>query len=383
MKIFEPLRKLFSKDNSPSKSYNSGNWVSLLNNNHTDSSNLTNSWVYTGIQCRAENIATAKVYLYQKMKNGEVKEINNNHPFLDLINTTNIYDQSFYDIIYLLSLNLDVYGNAYLYVAPSKNNKPAQMVLLPTANVSLIYSQDKTSVTGYNYKSVGKNNIVYSTEEVIHFKLPSLANSFLGTPTIQSCKFAIDIDNFQQQYQKAFYSNNGSVGLALQTDQQLSEEAFNRMLDMWQSNYSGPTNANRVALLDNGLKIETFNNNPKEVDFINSRIELRDEILGKLRVSKAILGITTDVNRANAEAAKTIFIKYTIEPFSKFIQNGLNKLLRTYYGAEFSVQFEYPIEEENEIEFYKMLLDHGVVTVDEVRQEFGWEPLANTTSTTN
>lgn len=372
MKLFEPLRKLFTRDKT--KSFNSGNWVSLFNNSNVDSSNLTNSWVYTGIQCRAENIATGKVYLYQSLKNGETKEITNNHPFLELINTTNIYDQSFYDIIYLLSLNLDVYGNAYLYVAPSKNKKPAQMILLPTNYVTLVYNENKTEVIGYNYKSNGRN-IIYSTEEVIHFKLPSLANSFLGTPTIQSCKFAIDIDNFQQQYQKAFYSNNGSVGLALQTDQELNEEAYNRLLDMWQDNYSGPANANRVALLDNGLKIETFNNNPKEVDFINSRIELRDEILGKLRIPKNILGITTDVNRANAETGIYTFIKFTIEPFSKFIANGFNKLLRINYGNDFYIRFEYPLEEGNEIELYKMLLEHQVITVNEVRQEFGWEPL--------
>lgn len=372
MKFLNPLTKLFSRKKN--KSFNSANWTSLFGGNGYDSSSLTNSWVYTGIQCRAENIATANIYLYQKQKNGTIKEIINNHPFIELMNTTNIYDQSFYDIIYLISLNLDVYGNAYVYIAPSKNKQPAQLILLPTPNIQLVFDENKSFITGYKYHSANRS-IVYSANEVIHFKLPSITNSFSGTPTIQSCKFAIDIDNFQQQYQKAFYSNNGSVGIALQTDQQLNEEAYNRLLDMWEDKYSGPANANRVALLDHGLKIETFNNNPKEVDFINSRIELRDEILGKLRVPKAILGITTDVNRANAEAAKYTFIKFTIEPFSRFVINGLNKFVKTFYDPTLYISFEYNLEEDNEVDLYKMLLDHNVVTVNEVRQQFGWEPL--------
>lgn len=365
MKFYNP----FKKKETPKKSYTGGNWVNVLGGSEKES-NIAYSWVYTGITCRAENIVNANIYLYQKQRGGSIKEIDN-HPFLDLMNVYNVYGQSFEDIIYSISMNLDVYGNAFLYVLRDKANRPAQLLLLPTTRVKQLFNEDGTQVIGYEYRTSSKL-LKYSVDEIIHFKLPSIESIFSGTPTIQSCKFAIDIDCFQQAYQKAFYENNGSVGVALQTDQELSDEAFNRTLDMWNDKYSGASNANRVALLDNGLKVETFNNNPKEVDFKESRLELRDEILGKLRVPKSILGIVTDVNRANADASIYTFTKFTIEPFSRFIVSGFNKFLKTQFDPALYLSFEYKYDE---TELYKTLLQYQIISQDEAREAFGFQSL--------
>jgi len=368
MNIF---KSLFNRSETQKKNYGSANWMPLLGSDRE--SDIAFSWVYTAITCRAENLIKAEIYLYQREKNGKIKEVEN-HPFFDIMNVLNVYDQSFQDIIYSISLNLDVYGNAFVYILKDKANRPAQFILLPTTRVKQVFSEDGTQVIGYEYRTSSKLT-KYSVEEVIHFKLPSLDNIFYGTPSIQSCKYAIDIDCFQQTYQKAFYENDGSVGLALQTDQELSDESFQRTLDMWNDKHSGASNANRVALLDNGLKIETFNNNPKEVGFKESRLQLRDEILGKLRVPKNILGIVEDVNRANAEASIYTFIKFTIEPLSRFIVNGFNKFLKANYDPSLYLTFEYESSDDNQVDLYKMLLDHQVITTDEARELFGFQTL--------
>lgn len=360
--------KIFGgKETTAKKSYSNTNWVNIIGGNDKES-NIAYSWVYTGITTRAENLINANIYLYQKSKSGEIKELDN-HPFLDMMNSFNLYGQTFEDIIYSISMNLDVYGNAFVHILKDKANRPAQFILLPTSKITQVFSEN--AVSGYEYRTTTKV-LKYNVDEIIHFKLPSLDNQFYGTPTIQSCKFAIDIDCFQQTYQKAFYENNGAVGLALQTDHELSDEAFQRTLSMWNDKYSGASNANRVALLDNGLKIETFNNNPKEVDFKESRIELRDEILGKLRVPKNILGITQDVNRANADASIYTFTKFTIEPLSRFIVNGFNRFLKTQFDPSLYIKFEY---EYDNTELYKMLLEHQVITIDEAREAFGFQTL--------
>lgn len=356
------------------KSYSNANWISLNGGfgNEATSSYAT-SFAYTCLTVRAENLAKAEIYLYSK-KGRKVKEIED-HPFLSIVNGVNSYQQTFYDILYSISLNLDIYGNAYVYYTKNSLNKPAALYVLQTNAIQLIYSADKTKVIGYQYRN-GSNTITYSTDEIIHFRLPSLDNPLKGTPTISSLKHAIKIDNLQQLYQENFYYNDASVGVVLETDDVLSDEVFERLRKQWDERYAGVGNAKRTAILEGGVKVHEFKGTPKEADYNQSRIDIRNEILAKLRVSPTILGITEGVTRANAVIGMMNFIDTVIKPFSRFIVDKFTIFLKQNYDPSLYLAFEYPIynDENFNVNLAKMMLEHQTMTKNEARKLFDYEP---------
>lgn len=140
------------------KSYsNSGIWINILGGE--TKSNYATTWVSSAVACRAENVAGGRLTLYKTMNNGEGKEVKK-HPFIDLTKKVNIYEQSFYEIIYLIATSLDVFGKAYVYIPKSKALKPAEFIFLNPANVNIVLERDKTQIAYYEYRNNGKAGII-------------------------------------------------------------------------------------------------------------------------------------------------------------------------------------------------------------------------------
>jgi len=367
------FQKIFSKKElTPVKKtfFSNGLWKPLLSDD--SDSDYFSSWVYSCVVARAENLAKAEIFLYSK-RSSVIKEITD-HPFIDLMNQTNLRDQTMYELLFLISINLDLYGNCYVWNLRNKINKPDSFYILPTHNVKPKFDDNGSQIIGYEYW-LPSGSRFFSIDEIIHFKLPSPKSQFLGLPTINSCKFAIDIDNLQQLYQKRFYENDASVGAVLSTDQQLTDETYDRLITSWYDRFKGADNANKLAVLENGLNYQPLKGTPREVDYNKSRIDIRNEIIAKMRVPPAIFGITENSNRANSEAAMVNFIDNTIKPFSRFITDKFNIFLKKNYDKSLFLTFEYPEFEDTNIKInlYKMLLDKEVISKDEARQAFGFD----------
>lgn len=87
------------------------------------------SYTYACINARAENTAKAKLFLFKKMKDGKMKEIDS-HPFLELTGKNNIHGLSFFELVFSVVLQLDLYGNAYIYTPQNILKMPSELILL-------------------------------------------------------------------------------------------------------------------------------------------------------------------------------------------------------------------------------------------------------------
>jgi len=86
------------------------------------------SFAYACINARAENIAKAKVYLYNAETKAEIPK----HPFLDLIVKPNKQNQTFKEILHKISSSLDLYGNSYVFIQRGVRKIPIGLYVLPS-----------------------------------------------------------------------------------------------------------------------------------------------------------------------------------------------------------------------------------------------------------
>jgi len=95
----------------------------------------------------------------------------------------------------------------------------------------------------------------------------------------------------------------------------LKDKEIKRIKSQWRSKFGGVDKAHLFAILTGGLKLDTgFKQSMKDMEFLEMRKFSRDEIFSIFRVPKTLVSITEDVNRANAQEHKAVFIENTIKP---------------------------------------------------------------------
>ena len=128
-----------------------------------------------------------------------------------------------------------------------------------------------------------------------------------GFGVVQGIAQWIDADNYQTEFNRRFFLNGAKVGGYLESDTARSPEMLEYMKKSFEALFKGVDNAYRIAALPKGTTFKEGTTSQKEMDFVEGKKDSRDSILAGFRVPRTVLGITDDVNRANAEATNFVF----------------------------------------------------------------------------
>jgi len=333
------------------------------------------SWVNACVNIIADVCAGLDIHLYDVNKKGELEELYD-HPLLDLIYKPNAL-QSKFDFFYLIFNYLELAGEAPILL-DLKGKIPQGMYLLRPDKLGVKFGNQDGMIDYYEYQKTSYNSIRLEPEEIIRILYPDPARYYRGKGTLEALKSTVDTDNFAEEWNKNFFYNSARPDFVLQTDANLKDDKLKRLRLAW-NNFFGRSvkNAHKMAILDGGLKIEKLGMSQKDMDFIEQSKFTRDKILSVFRVPKSVLGITEDVNRANAEASYYVFAKYCIKPKMTRLIEQLNEFLVPVFGDNLILDFDDPVPEDftQKLAMYQNALANGWMTVNEIRDIEGYEDL--------
>ena len=109
---------------------------------------------------------------------------------------------------------------------------------------------------------------------------------------------------------------------------------------------------------------------PKDMDYVEGQIVTRDEISQTYALNKTIMGVTDDVNRANAEAGIYIWYLLGLMPFLKMYGQFKTKGIITPYDRKAIWKYDnvVPEDEKLQAEVHEILIRSGQLTPDESRE---------------
>ncbi len=305
------------------------------------------NWVFACINARAEEVASIEL----KLENKKTDTYIETHEVLDLLNDVNP-NMTKYELFFGTQALLDLTGNAYWYLARDNEGKGKirQIYLLSPDKVSIIINKENPiEVLGYSY-GTNKEKVMFEKNQIIHFKNFNPNGDYpkphKGVGVVESALWAIETDNEARNWNYSFFKNSARPDGILATEQILGEDEYQRLKEQWEQNYRGSKNNGKPAILESGLKWQDISKTQRDMDFIAQRTFSRDEILSLFRVPKTVVGITDDVNRANAEASDYVFARRTIKPLMERFVTVLNEYLLPEYGADLVFKFENPVPED-------------------------------------
>ena len=354
-------------------------WASQKKIDPAKALDVYTGWVYAAIRAIAFEIASIELRLFQTGAEQD-KELFE-HEVLDLLGSVNDY-QIGLELYYLTAAHLEATGNAYWFLegVENENEKPLAIHIMIPSKVKVIVNREifPTRVEAYHYR-LGSSVYNFKPYQIIHFKYPDPSDPYEGIGTVQSIGQWIDSDNYAMEFNRRFFLNGARIGGFLESDAAYTPDQLEYLKTSFEAAFKGVENAYKVLALPKGTKYEEGGKTQKDLDFANLMMIMRDRIIAGFKVPRTALGITDDVNRANAEATDYVFAARTIKPIMKFVVAYLNEFLIPRYGENLYLSFKDPVPEDRAGRIDEMAKATGgapVMSTNEARAEyFGLDPI--------
>lgn len=345
-------------------------------------------YVWACINARSEAVARIEFKVNRRLPNGDSKEIAN-HDILKVLNNPNPQLSTF-SLIEMTQQWLDAQGNAYWYFPVGQTTrKPKEIYLLPASQMKPVVderlkdgSDNKFGlVTGYVYKKKAGEEIPFEIDEIQHFKMPNLNDPNVGVGVVQAGVEYIDTESIATQFSRRALENNAVPSGILTIKNDADADAFKEFKEKFRQEYGSVRNTGKIAIIQGGeAEFTKIGLSLGDIALKELKEMTRDDIMLMFRVSKPILGITEDVNLANAKVAEHVFAKRVVEPLMHRIVDALQPLMKR-YGNDLELSFESPVPADMEAKAtYLTQATAGLpfMTMNEARQAFdaGLAPLA-------
>ena len=337
----------------------------------------TTGWVYACAGVIADELAKIELKLYRKIKDGTEEVFN--HPILDLLHRANNFTTK-YDLFWLTAQYLELAGEAPWYVF-KRGNMPVGLYLLRPDKISIKAGTGDRFIDGYTYRNDRGKEVPIKPEEMIFNKIPNTVNPFRGMGTLQAAARVVDIEEYSEEFNRNYFVNSAMPSMFFSTDQKLGDDKKERFRKSIEKNYTGIKNAQKFLILEAGLEAKPLQMTQRDMEFIEQLRWTRDKILGIFRVPRTALGITDDVNRANAEATDYVFAKRTIQPKMERLIQQLNEFLVPMFpdGENLLLGYDSPVPEdiEKKLKYYESGIKNGFLTINEVREKENLETIGD------
>lgn len=235
-------------------------------------------------------------------------------------------------------------------------------------------------IKGYEFQKADGEKVTFNREDIIHFKYPNPLDQYYGMSPISASQVRIDTEEFASEYQRDFFLNNARPDAILKfsNGNEVTDEQKKEIRKGWEKRYQGVGKNSKIAILEGDVDYQQLSMSQREMDYIESMKFTRDDILVAFSVPKAIVAITDDVNRANAETSMHIFLSEVIAPELKRLEEKINEqLIYPEFGDDLFIEFPDPTPENRELTLkeYTEGLNAGYLLINEVREKENLPPV--------
>jgi len=278
--------------------------------------------------CRLRADAVAQVpWVVKRRVGNEYEEVENTplHRLLERPNNSFAWSEMMEQLTY----HLDLAGNSYWSILRAGNEGlPRELwTLLPQA-IKIIPGREQL-VEKYRYDYRGTIRDINS-EDMLHVKTANPNDFLFGLPTIQAAGRAVDIDREAGNWQYSSLHNRGVSDYAIIIDPATTPEQVERLKELHRERNAGPDNARSPLLSTRDIK--PMNQTAVEMDFVNSRTKVWEEIASAMGVPLPMIGVLENATLANVETSRKIFWMDTIVPLLRKIRSQLNSQLASEFG---------------------------------------------------
>lgn len=294
----------------------------------TERSAMQMTAVYACVRVIAESIASLPLHLYRYNKDGG-KEKAIDHPLYYLLHSEPNPEMTSYSFLEVIITHLLVWGNAYCQII--RNGKGEVVALYPLMADRMTVDRDEKGHIFYQYymssddaQTMKGTTVELKAEEVLH--IPGMGfDGVVGYSPIAMAKNAVGISIACEEYGAKFFANGAAPSGVLEHPGTLKDPS--KVRESWTQTFGGSHNANKIAVLEEGMKYTPISISPNEAQFLETRKFQLDEIARIYRVPPHMIGDLEHATFSNIEEMSLEYVQYTLQPWLVRLEQSMMRAL--------------------------------------------------------
>lgn len=278
------------------------------------------SVVYACVRVIAETVASLPLSVYEEADAGSVKALE--HPLYHILHDEPNPEMTSFIWRETMLTHLLLWGNAYSQIL--RNGRGKIIGLYPLLPDRMEVDRDNSGVLIYTYTTSTGNTVKLRPEDVLH--IPGLGfDGVMGYSPIAVERNAIGLGIAAEEFGSKFFSNGATPsGILTHPNTVKTPKALR---ESWMNAYGGSSNANRVAILEEGMTFTRISLSNNEAQFLETRRFQVKEICRIYRVPPHMIGDLERATFSNIEHQSISFTVHTIRPWLVRIEQIINKAL--------------------------------------------------------
>ena len=202
--------------------------------------------------------------------------------------------------------------------------------------------------------------------------IPGLGfDGLVGYSPIAMAKNAIGMAIACEEYGAKFFANGAAPGGVLEHPGTIKDPQ--RVRESWQSTFGGSGNANKIAVLEEGMKYTPIGISPEQAQFLETRKFQINEIARIFRVPPHMVGDLEKSSFSNIEQQSLEFVKYTLEPWLVRWEQSIQRTLlspeeKKRYFAKFNVEGLLRGDYASRMSGYATARQNGWMSANDIRE---------------
>ena len=340
----------------------------------TERSAMQMTAVYSCVRILAEAVAGLPLNLYRYTEDGG-KEKAIDHPLYLLLHDEPNPEMSSFVFRETLMTHLLLWGNAYAQVI--RNGKGEVVALYPLMPNKMTVDRDERGQLYYSYqrsndeaiRSKGQT-VILRPSDVLH--IPGLGfDGLVGYSPIAMAKNAIGMAIACEEYGAKFFANGAAPGGVLEHPGTIKDPQ--RVRESWQSTFGGSGNANKIAVLEEGMKYTPIGISPEQAQFLETRKFQINEIARIFRVPPHMVGDLEKSSFSNIEQQSLEFVKYTLDPWVIRWEQSIQRTLlsqgeKAHYFVKFNLEGLLRGDYQSRMNGYATARQNGWMSANDIRE---------------
>lgn len=340
----------------------------------TERSAMQMTAVYSCVRILAEAVAGLPLHLYRYKEDGG-KEKAIDHSLYLLLHDEPNPEMSSFVFRETLMTHLLLWGNAYAQII--RNGKGEVIALYPLMPNKMTVDRNENGQLYYQYirsneeaPTMPNSTVILNTSDVLH--IPGLGfDGLVGYSPIAMAKNAIGMAIACEEYGAKFFANGAAPGGVLEHPGTIKDPE--RVRQSWQSTFGGSGNANKIAVLEEGMKYTPIGISPEQAQFLETRKFQINEIARIFRVPPHMVGDLEKSSFSNIEQQSLEFVKYTLEPWLIRWEQSIQRSLlsadeKTMYFAKFNVDGLLRGDYASRMSGYATARQNGWMSANDIRE---------------
>lgn len=317
--------------------------------------------VFACVNLISQTIAALPLVLYKNVNSG--KEKATYHSLYSILHDLPNKDTISFDFWQMLIVNLLLTGDGIAVIQRNGDGQITELRNVPSGAVTIY----KNTVTGEKYYQITESgkDYKYYPENIFHVQGMRFNNSDSALDPIVVAREALGLSIATEEYGSKYFSQGGNMGGVIEVPNAMSEAAFNRFKQDFNTAYSGLGGSHKWLFLEEGAKANKLNSNPDESQFLETR---KFQVIEVARFFNVPPHMIMDLERAtfsNIEQQSINFVQYCLGPWLKKIEQTVYRDLlslsdRKKHYAKFSANALLRGDITARKDFYNAMLQNGV-----------------------